>query len=68
MRWGLQIKKDDEWLWVRGGGRRYEYDSDTVAWNRLEMCYPDQIHRQRLGGEVTVRIKEIEDVRSCGMA
>lgn len=53
MKYGFQIKKDDEWLWVRtSSGARYEYDTPDEARNMLEMCYPDAIREN-------VRVKEI---------
>ncbi len=61
-KWGFQIKKEDEWLWVSSSsGVRYEYDTRDEAYSMSYMCYPDQWRETRLGGVATVRVRMIKD-------
>ena len=59
---GLQIKKGDDWLWVHSAsGKLYKYETEALASSALCICYPDQMLAQRLGGDITVRVKEISN-------
>jgi len=59
-KWGFQIKRGEHWLWVcSSSGVRYAFATADEAHNAADMCYPDQRRGQRLGGEITIRIREI---------
>jgi hypothetical protein len=61
-KWGIQLKKGDEWLWVAtSSGDRYKFDTEDKARSAARMSYPDQMREQRLGGEKVIRIREIQN-------
>lgn len=59
----IQIKLGDNWHSVRKDAKSqpYEYETETEAWNMMNICYPDQVRAQRLGRDKTVRVIHVED-------
>ena len=58
----MQVNLGGTWTWVHpSGGKRYEYPTKDRAQYMLEICYPDQIREQKLGGPITVRVQGISD-------
>jgi len=64
MSWTMQLKikngvghPDGEWQDIApSGGEPYRFESEAVAQRMLDICYPDQFRKARLGAEPIVRI------------
>lgn len=61
--WGMQVKlRDGTWSWVHPvNAERYEYPTKTMAEEMLNICYPEQVRAQKLGGLPSVRVQGIPD-------
>ena len=63
MGYQIQIKMDGNWYSVRRDkkSKPYEYETETEAWNMMNICYPDQVRSQKLGKDKTVRVIHVGD-------
>jgi len=61
-RWKIQVCVNKRWKDVHAPGElAYLFESQKLAEDMMNLCYPDQVREEKLGGNQTVRVVEASD-------